>query len=1043
MSGGRPQRYVALVCPHCAATFTLADLGVRTFGGLRRRRSAPRRRRAASPRSCADDDGQLPGGMSMGVVHAEDAWKLAAGRLDPRLAPGYFAAGGPRPGPTAVSVPDPGTPQPVTERRLLHWCKIADPWADVPSQPAGVDVRVLVPLAADFDALCALMSAAGVPHRRVRHWVEAETVSTVGPDGALAALHAVPGFLPATSTAKLRTAGVVGLAAEAARDAFELAWDNHGEPFLPAWSPVDAGTIVPAEWLPYLPHPGLNPAQAEGAPHVLRDNTHLLVAAPTGSGKTAIGMLAALKAILGEGRKAAWLVPQRSLTDELDRELATWRAQGLRVERLSGEHVVDVERAREADLWVSTTEKFESVCRATSLRVALGEVGCLVVDEIHLLGSAGRGPLLEALLARMRGAGSPVRIVGLSATVANVDEVAGWLGARVVTTTWRPSRLTWQLPMIPATADRRTDNANRLRAATALTRMVTDDGGSVLVFCGSRRNVRVTALMIAADRGADIRGIDPDDGSRVHQVCTAAGVGLHYKDWEYRREAERAFRDRALDVLVATTTVAAGVNLPARAVVVRDTRIGLDRIDVATVQQMFGRAGRVGAGETEGWSYLVVDETERATWQNRLVEGYAVRSHIADSLADHLLAETAQRRVHTLTDAENWWLSTLAYHQGAEGLTPVRDAVDLLVEGGYLALVAEPDVGTVLRVTELGTLTTRFMVPVKIGMRLRSLLAEADRRPHDPEDAERLLGLAISVSVPQFAEAPVTDDLRPRVARLLRARGYLELVDAPGGALGLVPSTAAAPGDLAQVAIALVANSPRAFSRPARRIAGLPSSVLLPILSEMPRYFAWLAAQGELATVAPWVAVIAGDLGRRIRWRQLAPTRGAGRLLWMCEQMATPLRAERIVPLLFTAAREHGVTAPDWPVGRAPAQCQLDAQEYVALLRDRATDSLVTEADDRVKVTTPNGTAAVVWAGDQHIAVGSPAGQWMSYPGTGESGPGSANGSGAAKGSAGYAREAHAPALERGVSVFSWRGDHLSTGWLSSYNGIHGQAGFA
>ncbi|WP_018501255.1 DEAD/DEAH box helicase [Parafrankia discariae] len=981
--------------------------------------------------------------MRTGAVPAENAWKLAAELLDPRLAPGYFATSAPRSGSTAVSVPDLGTPQPMTERRLLHWCKIADPWADVPSQPDGVDVRVLVPLAADFDALCALMSAAGVPHRRVRHWAEAETVSTVGPDGALAALSAVPGFLPAANTAKLRAAGVVGMAAEAARDAFELAWDNHGEPFLPAWSPVHARTVVPPDWVPYLPHPGLNPAQAEAAPHVLRDNTHLLVAAPTGSGKTAIGMLAALKAILGEGRKAAWLVPQRSLTDELDRELATWRARGLRVERLSGEHVVDVERAREADLWVSTTEKFESVCRATSLRAALGEVGCLVIDEIHLLGSAGRGPLLEALLARVRGVESPVRIVGLSATVANAEEVAGWLGARVVTTTWRPSRLTWQLPMIPATADRRTDNANRLRAATALTRMVTDDGGSVLVFCGSRRNVRATALTIAADRGADIRGIDPDDGSRVHQVCTEVGVGLHYKDWEHRHEAERAFRARGLDVLVATTTVAAGVNLPARAVVVRDTRIGLDKIDVATVQQMFGRAGRVGAGETEGWSYLVVDETERATWQNRLVEGYAVRSHIADSLADHLLAEAAQQRVHTLADAENWWLRTLAHHQGAEGLTPVRDAVDLLVEGGYVALVTEPDVGTVLRVTELGRLTTRFMVPVEIGTQLRGLLAEVDRRPHDPEDAERLLGLAIGVGVPQFAEAPVTDDLRPQVARLLRARGYLERVDAPGGALGLAPSTAVAPGDLAQVAIALVANSPRVFSRPGRRIAGLPSSVLLPILSEMPRYFAWLAAQGELATVAPWVAVIAGDLGRRIRWRQLAPTRGAGRLLWMCEQMATPLRAERIVPLLFTAARGRGVTAPDWPVGRAPAQCQLDAQEYLVLLRDRATDTTVTEADDRVKVTAPNGTTAVAWAGHQHAVIGSPAGQWTSYPGTGAPGAGTANGFGGVNGSTGYSREAHAPAPERGVSVFSRRGDHVSTGWLSSYNGIHDQAGFS
>jgi helicase len=113
--------------------------------------------------------------------------------------------------------------------------------------------------------------------------------------------------------------------------------------------------------------------------------------------------------------------------------------------------------------------------------------------------------------------------------------------------------------------------------------MVTQDGGSVLVFCGSKPSVRATALAIAAARGANTRGVDPNDLARLHRVCAAARVGLHYKDWEHKREAERAFRNREIDVLVATTTVAAGVNLPARAVVVRDTQIGVNKLDVATV----------------------------------------------------------------------------------------------------------------------------------------------------------------------------------------------------------------------------------------------------------------------------------------------------------------------------------------------------------------------------------------------------------------------------------------------------------------------------
>ncbi len=196
--------------------------------------------------------------------------------------------------------------------------------------------------------------------------------------------------------------------------------------------------------------------------------------------------------------------------------------------------------------------------------------------------------------------------------------------------------------MIPASSDWLVDQASRTKTATASTTASTPAGGSVLVFCGSKRNVRACALAIAAARGADTRGIHPDDLARLHRVCAAAGVGLHYKDWEHKREAERAFRARELDVLVATSTVAAGVNLPARAVVIRDTQIGLNEIDVATVQQMFGRAGRIGAGETEGWAYLITDETERPDWQAQLVAGYTVSSRIADTLADHILAEAAQ-----------------------------------------------------------------------------------------------------------------------------------------------------------------------------------------------------------------------------------------------------------------------------------------------------------------------------------------------------------------------------------------------------------------
>jgi len=1026
--GDKPSFLVAVVCPSCPTTFTLRDLKQRSYAALMGREPAKpsgsdhadppwlaTERTAASPRTVPAvplvrswmDCDVPPGEMRVRQIYvpADRVYEFATEWLS-----------GPGPGMFVRDRVPPLEPASIVEQRLLYWCKITYPKASISSQPAGVDVRVLLPLAPEFSDLCARLDATGVPYRQVRYWLEAETISTVGEHGELVPLRVMAELSAITKPVRHRTSPTLGRLAAAARDAFEMMWDTHADPHDIGWERIDAAEVVPAEWLPYLPYPTLNPAQAQAAPAVLDGRGHVVVTAPTGAGKTVIGMLAVLKAILGERRKAAWLVPQRSLTDELDRDLAAWRTLRLRVTLLSGEYVTDVQKVREADLWVATTEKFEAICRATSLRSALAEVSCLVVDEIHLLGDPQRGPLLEALLARVRGEDSPVRLVGLSATAANADQVAVWLGAQSVHTTWRPSRLTWQLPLIPASGDRTVQQATRIQMTTTITTMVTKDGGSVLVFCGSKRNVRATALAIAATRGAHTRGVDPDDLARLHQICTNVGVGMHYKDWDHKREAERGFRDRELDVLVATTTVAAGVNLPARAVIVRDTEIGLNDLNVATVQQMFGRAGRIGAGETEGWAYLITDQTERATWQAQLVAGYTVTSHIADSLADHLLAEAAQDRIHTVADAENWWMSTLAYHQGTHDLQQMHAAVEILIEHGYLTPATRPD-NITLTVTDLGRLTTRLMVPVVVGVKLRAALAD-EAVPTNPQDAEALLGEAVAVLVPQFAEAPVNEDLRPLVARLLRAKGDLDSVDSAPPSPELAPTTACDPGDLAQVAFALVANNPRLFARTSRTIAGLPTTILYPILDEAPRYFAWLAAQGYLGTVHPWVAVVASDLGRRIRWRRLAPSRGAGRLLWICEEMATRLHANTVVPDLFRAARQYDISNPDWPIGRPPQRCQLDESDYRGLLRDRATETSFTENAQNVAITCPNAVTIILWA-ERNYQVTPQAGFGsFRYPET-------------------HPDDTYPD--KRGATVFTHRGDYQSHGWLSTYNTIHQQ----
>ncbi len=928
-SQGRTYQYTALVCPACPTAFTLADLGVKRYDQLT----------DAVPRQ---------GGRAARVRPAPAVTAVVRVPAQPR--PGRGPAW-----PEDLVVPD------ATEQRALWWCKVADPaWRPADAALAAAeDVRVILPEGPEYEELRTRLKERDVPYRVSRYWEEAGEVGTVSDTGGRTELVAAgpDGAAPAA-----------GPWAAAARDAFAAQWDALEE--LPdgdgdAYVPV--GELVPADWAPLLPHPSFNPVQAAAVPVVLEGTGHLVVVAPTGAGKTPIGMVAALEAH-ARGRKAAWLVPQRSLTDELDRELRLWRSRGLRVVRLTGEAAVDTELIRSADVWVATTEKFEAICRAGSLRDALAEVGCLVVDEIHLLGDPTRGAVLEALLARVREDSAATRIVGLSATVANADEVAEWLGARLVRTTWRPTRLTWQLPLLPPVdeADRAARAAVRTGAAVRIARQVTADGGSVLVFCGSKRGVRTTALALAADRGVPTAGVDADDAELVERLCTKAGVRLHYRDWPYKREAEEAFRAREAEILVATSTVAAGVNLPARAVIVCDTTLGLDRVEVSMVQQMFGRAGRIGAGEREGWAFLLTDPAERAHWQARLAAGYTVRSRLDEHLADHLLAEAVQERLSTLEEAETWWAGTFAAYQGHDSVEPLHEAAQFLAEVGCLRPAADEDR---LEPTPLGRLTSRFMVDATIADDLATALRQAPV-PEDPLAAEQLLAALLSTRLPVLEQAPFTERAKSALRRVLRETERTD--DEPDDPWGLGPGEEPPQaddeqrpqaGDLARAVLLLAATRPNLFRGRPAYVLGIPVDSMTGILEEGRRYLAWLGAQGPLGTVHPWVAVVAGDLALRVRWRTLGARRGAGRLLWMCERMATAPLAPGLVPRLWNAARARGIDAPDWNGPTPPGDCALTPDRYRALLAERATGARLALQDGTVRVWAPPGAVIRLWNG--------------------------------------------------------------------------------
>jgi helicase len=210
----------------------------------------------------------------------------------------------------------------------------------------------------------------------------------------------------------------------------------------------------------------------------------------------------------------------------------------------------------------------------------------------------------------------------------------------------------------------------------------------------------------------------------------------------------------------------------------------------------------------------------------------------------------------------------------------------------------------------------------------------------------------------------------------------------------------------------LVARSPELFARPRRVIAGIPAATMDPVLEAAPRYLGWLAAQGYLATVHPWVAVVAADLARRVRWRRCAPPRGAGRLLWMCEHMAGPLMTTELVPQLWAAATSRGITAPDWPHATPPRHCRLTPADYTALLRERTTGAQLTITGGHVHAGNVITGTLTTWTGPRTHTLPITGTTTAECP---EPSPDRAGNQ------------------ARGAAVFTKRGDHAATGWLADH----------
>jgi replicative superfamily II helicase len=658
------------------------------------------------------------------------------------------------------------------------------------------------------------------------------------------------------------------------------------------WTPTS--DLVPPELIRFINRDKLNPLQSKAVPPVLSTRGHIMVVAPTGAGKTLIGEIAALRSIVMDKQPAVWLVPARALAAEVAQTVKRWRALGVSAVELTGETNFSSETVRRAQLWVATTEKFESLYRRSSLQSFLDTVGCLIVDEVHLVGDPSRGSTLESLIARIRTVESGTRIVALSATAANAQELADWFNATKIQTDWRPVQLTTQLiPYDDARDESEYSRHNQNARDAAIRKLVGDiaaaesaDGspGSMLVFCGSKNNVKRTAALIA---DSDLHG---DDQSLVEALLRKK-IGIHYSGAPQARHTLDKFEAREILTLVATSGLSTGVNTPARHVVVRDLVLGFDsELEVSQAQQMLGRAGRLGH-ETHGYGYILVPKSAETAWRNKLDAGYHVRSGLDDKISDAILAEILLSSITSRDDARIWYRGTFAHAQSNRPHN-VDKVIDELTAHGFTA----EDDGR-LCATELGALTARLMIDVEAATNLLSELASLPI-PASATRAEEVLLRLIATSVPEFVEWPVNP------------KAYKNWVDSVLGSTGSLSSLGPNFGArfVAAAAVAAIRNPKRLHVAN----KGMSRAEVARPVQALPRYLSWIAGIGRIGK-STWEPAVAADLAQRLTWYELNPhpKRGHGRLLWFLEQLVAPEDRADKLPGLWGRARNKGFEGPD------------------------------------------------------------------------------------------------------------------------------------
>ncbi|MEM2555665.1 MAG: DEAD/DEAH box helicase, partial [Candidatus Caldarchaeum sp.] len=516
------------------------------------------------------------------------------------------------------------------------------------------------------------------------------------------------------------------------------------------------------------------PPQSEALRKGLLNGRRLMVATPTASGKTLIALMAAYKHLV-EGGKVLYLTPLRALASEKQQEFSSFLGGEYDVVASTGDYDSADPWLESYDVIVATNEKADSLLRHRAAWI--GRVSLIVADEIHLLGDPDRGPTLEMTLARLTANNPRAQLLALSATAPNAAELAEWIEADLITLDWRPVPLREGIyldgEIVYSNRERKTVAEYDYNPAISIALQTVVDGGQVIIFTNTRKKAEQLAEKAAtalsnnnllngedkaylSEAAADLLQ-STESSSFTERVASLmkAGACYHHAGLAaaHRRAVEKAFRERHLKILCATPTLAAGVNLPARVVIIPELRRyetgeGLKSISVTDYKQFCGRAGRPGYDSFGEAITIARNRDEFDFVLEKYVKGKPERIWSKLGSERHLriqaLAVVSSEEIHNLEGLRSFFAKTLLYHQfgGSFLAKSLNTVVEFLSSNGFIRQEEDR-----LEATRLGRRVSELYIDPLTAL---TILKTCSKRPKNVDDLGLLQVVCMAPEVPSI-----------------------------------------------------------------------------------------------------------------------------------------------------------------------------------------------------------------------------------------------------------------------------------------------------